>query len=671
VASTVLTGPSNSVSARTLFDASAGYDGLWAYSSAPQNANVSDSSASGGVEFTSDVAGYVGGIQFYKGTQDTGAHTGELWDSSGNLLATGTFSDESKWGWQQVDFSSPVPIAAGQTYTASYHDSSGYYPQDSAYFTSSGVNNAPLHAAAAINGVFKYGPSAFPTQVNQSSNYWVQPVFESGIDASPNAVTDLHVTAVSSYEVDLAWSNPDDAYTTFQIERSSDGGTTFNAIDQTAAGATSYQDLTVSDATPYQYKVVAVSPDGPSSGDSNIVTATTPQAILDTLTATGVSPTSIQLNWTDNSGGTASAAVWRSIDDSTWTQIATVPAGTSTYSDTGLTPDTIYYYYLSTSGPSATAVSNQTAGVTLPTAPTGLTATPVTGGQGDVQLAWTDTANDNDGYEILGSADGINFSVIGDVTAGTTTYDDLMAADGVKDYYEVEAFGLGGNSAPTAAASTTPVANIVTVDDTPTNGIDYQVVHDQTLTISNASGGVLSNDTDPNNSYQSMRIASYTQPTHGTLTLDGDGTFAYTPNHGYVGTDQFTYTATDDNNASSNTATVSINVTDQMPEASSLTTGLSWTWTADSSGGGTGGSGGTWEPAVGMPTADMPDPPSAATEAAAEAPALKKPAARSPPPRSAATSPPAMPTTTPLPTPPANLTRIIHVASCAPGPRVV
>jgi phosphodiesterase/alkaline phosphatase D-like protein len=202
------------------------------------------------------------------------------------------------------------------------------------------------------------------------------------IAAAPSG---LSASVPSSFEVDLSWTNNSSGSPTFTIERSSDGSP-FTPIGTTAAGATSYQDLTVTDDVTYTYEVVATNGAGANSAPSNAVTVSTPQAVLDALTATGVSATEIDLAWTDNSGGTAAAQVWRSLDDSTWTLAATLAAGTTSYPDTGLTPDTIYYYYLSTSGPSSTASTNQTAGVTLPTAPTGLTATPGTD-NGDVQLS--------------------------------------------------------------------------------------------------------------------------------------------------------------------------------------------------------------------------------------------------------------------------------------------
>ncbi len=55
-----------------------------------------DSPVELGVKFRSDVAGTITGIRFYKASTNTGTHVGNLWSSSGTLLATATFSGESR-----------------------------------------------------------------------------------------------------------------------------------------------------------------------------------------------------------------------------------------------------------------------------------------------------------------------------------------------------------------------------------------------------------------------------------------------------------------------------------------------------------------------------------------------------------------------------------------------
>ena len=142
-----------------------------------------DSAVELGVKFRSDVAGTVTGIRFYKAGANTGTHIGNLWTSTGTLLATATFTNETASGWQQVNFSTPVQITANTVYVASYHTTIGHYSADVGYFANLGVENAPLYALAdgesGGNGVYRYGASSlFPDQTWNSANYWVDVVFE-------------------------------------------------------------------------------------------------------------------------------------------------------------------------------------------------------------------------------------------------------------------------------------------------------------------------------------------------------------------------------------------------------------------------------------------------------------------------------------------------------------
>jgi len=145
-----------------------------------------------GVQFTSSVAGAITGIKYFKSANDLGTHTGSMWSSTGALLATATFTNESSSGWQTVTFSSPVTITAGATYVASFH-SNGHYASTTSYFTTARTNG-PLTAPASVNGLYTYGTSnLLPTSSYSASNYWVDVVFNSssgGANQSPVAAND-------------------------------------------------------------------------------------------------------------------------------------------------------------------------------------------------------------------------------------------------------------------------------------------------------------------------------------------------------------------------------------------------------------------------------------------------------------------------------------------------
>ncbi len=170
---------------------------IWPASATPTLASDADtSSVELGVKFRSDIAGFITGVRFYKGVNNSGVHTGTLWSSTGQVLASATFISETASGWQQVNFPSPVPIAANTTYVASYLAPNGGYAADGNYFASSGVDSGVLHAlsnaAAAGNGVFIYGSGGvFPNQTFESANYWVDVAFTANIgpDTSPPAIT--------------------------------------------------------------------------------------------------------------------------------------------------------------------------------------------------------------------------------------------------------------------------------------------------------------------------------------------------------------------------------------------------------------------------------------------------------------------------------------------------
>jgi hypothetical protein len=153
-----------------------------------------DSAVELGVKFRSDVAGYITGIRFYKASANTGTHVGNLWTSTGTLLATATFTGETASGWQQVTFATPVSITANTVYVASYHANNGHYSFNTNYFSVNGVDNPPLHALAngvsGGNGVYAYGSSSiFPKGTWNACNYWVDVVWQAGLPGIQFSVT--------------------------------------------------------------------------------------------------------------------------------------------------------------------------------------------------------------------------------------------------------------------------------------------------------------------------------------------------------------------------------------------------------------------------------------------------------------------------------------------------
>jgi hypothetical protein len=150
---------------------------LWSNSTTPATVDVGQAaSVELGVRFTANTNGYITGLRFYKSAANTGTHIGNLWSSTGQLLATATFTNETASGWQTVTFSTPVAITAGTTYVASYFAPNGRFAVNRDYFATP-YTAGPLTVQPG-GGVYRYGgASAFPSDSYRNSNYWVDVMF--------------------------------------------------------------------------------------------------------------------------------------------------------------------------------------------------------------------------------------------------------------------------------------------------------------------------------------------------------------------------------------------------------------------------------------------------------------------------------------------------------------
>ncbi|MFO6428586.1 tandem-95 repeat protein [Erythrobacter sp. W302b] len=107
-------------------------------------------------------------------------------------------------------------------------------------------------------------------------------------------------------------------------------------------------------------------------------------------------------------------------------------------------------------------------------------------------------------------------------------------------------------------SSTTVSITVIDVNDPPVGSADtYTTAEDTALNVI-AANGVLFNDTDNDN--DPLTAVLVTGPANGSLTLNANGSFDYTPFLNFNGTDSFTYRP-NDGTASGDPVTVTINVT--------------------------------------------------------------------------------------------------------------
>ena len=121
-------------------------------------------------------------------------------------------------------------------------------------------------------------------------------------------------------------------------------------------------------------------------------------------------------------------------------------------------------------------------------------------------------------------------------------------------------------------AATTVTISITPINDAPVASNDgpYALVFGGS--VSKSAPGVLKNDTDAEG--DGLTATKITDPAHGTVSLNADGSFTYTHDSSTATTDSFTYQAKDSKGALSNIATVSFTVSEEPPTIKTHATGL-------------------------------------------------------------------------------------------------
>jgi hypothetical protein len=172
----------------------------------------------------------------------------------------------------------------------------------------------------------------------------------------------LTATAASDTQIDLSWTNVANE-SSFKLEWSPNGTTGWTQIGGTIAANTlvySHTGLTAS--TLYYYRVSAIG-DGVtyltsgfgSDNESTTAPGLIPLSTPGSFAATVISSTQIDLSWTDVANESSYRLDWSPNGSSGWTQIGgTIAAGSTSYSHTGLTASTAYYYRLKAVGDGVT-----------------------------------------------------------------------------------------------------------------------------------------------------------------------------------------------------------------------------------------------------------------------------------------------------------------------------
>ncbi len=170
------------------------------------------------------------------------------------------------------------------------------------------------------------------------------------IDSTPSApatASNLAAAAVTPTRVDLIWK--DNAYdeSGYRIERKLDGDPgPFVPVGTVGQNVTTYSDTGLNSGSTYDYRVIALNAGGDGAA-SNQASANTLNVVPLTPTNPGttvLSASRVRVDWTDASTDEAGFAIERAVGGGAFSQIDTVPANVTTFTDSGLSPGVTYRY---------------------------------------------------------------------------------------------------------------------------------------------------------------------------------------------------------------------------------------------------------------------------------------------------------------------------------------
>jgi hypothetical protein len=174
----------------------------------------------------------------------------------------------------------------------------------------------------------------------------------------------------------------------------------------------------------------------------------------------------VSLSWSASSGATSYKVQRSTTSGGPYTSVGSPTA--TTYTDTGLTNGTEYFYVVSaanatgTSANSAEVNATPMAPVTLPPVPTNPQATA---GDAEVSLSWSASSGATSYNVQRSTTTGGPYTNVGTPTA--TTYTDIGLTNGTVYFYVVSAVNSAGTSANSTEVSATPMAPATTAEFTP------------------------------------------------------------------------------------------------------------------------------------------------------------------------------------------------------------
>jgi len=261
------------------------------------------------------------------------------------------------------------------------------------------------------------------------------------------APSGLAATIVSAAQISLSWRDVS-GEESYSIERKTGAAGSWSEIGTASTSTTNYADFAVALGNQYFYRVISKNGGQSSAPSAEVSAALASPAVPTNVAALKLSFSSIRVSWDDVEFETAYYLERKTGSSGTWSQISSLPANTIVVTNTGLSPNTQYFYRLRASnGIGTSAYSSEATATTDPVPPTTPSLTSATAsGPFTVNLFWSN-ASYEDGYVIerrLGTNGSWGF--LASVAANVTSFIDGTVIPVTTYEYRVYATNVLGPS---------------------------------------------------------------------------------------------------------------------------------------------------------------------------------------------------------------------------------
>ncbi len=274
----------------------------------------------------------------------------------------------------------------------------------------------------------------------------------------PISPDSLSMSSRNTTSVQITWNDNSANETGYEVYYSTDG-VNFSKIATLSSGATSYAHTGLTEGRTYYYKVRAYKKDGTDISYSQW-SDTIPITVLP-LPPQSVSASregqNIKVSWQDASSNEKGYVVMRSLDNSTWTQVASVGADVESFLDTTVSEATEYYYLVkawagfgagSSYAESSPSYLNGTV-ISAPNNPSILAIDFFYNGTRNIEIQVNDTSSAEDGFEVWRMEENAaSWELVANLSSfsgtGSFNWTDADLPEGKIFHYKVRSFVVDG-----------------------------------------------------------------------------------------------------------------------------------------------------------------------------------------------------------------------------------